>query len=719
MTSHFMQDQRHMFFHIFVFGVRNDDNGLLANGINLQIRCLSERLQIPEAKRDTVFGVNERDTMTINGESKHAISLFAVFPKVIVNFRKNAEISETLAIEMTKWLGASTIRNDGCIILNDIYRANYKWPTKFTIERAVTPAAYRYRVERTDEYFVHDDKFLNENAASDPETFASHFFLETLNNARVPKQHPCTYLLDQNEITSDTMEPEIIRMKRDDRSCMYNHSRSHSKKGLCRIAGNVKKKEVYGDCAKYGRFELSYRREGYGSEQVLNCLKVTHKEHIAHVIHHSAKDLSLEQLSLVLFQRLEENGYRREPGTGNILAQLIGLPYWYDQVATPKEFINFVMLDKLKMVTSPDYLTKLIRILKTVDNAKSPFVRHNRNLIGFTNGVLHANSMTFQQDPIDQLERAHICFEAEYQQDNEPATPIFHAFLDFHFGGDETKKEFFKMGLGRLFFLQKQLDDWDFVFNLQGPVSSGKHHILNLLVDIFGVARTGFIVNGRAPPALQEKDIIIVSEEKTISANHPIVPIASSDRGDILRNDSNHNVFQTPYIIISPRAIEQYHVSKQVINVNMRESFHTSASMLKEATGITLQCLQSYHARTKNVALVDPFVETPMDVADALETFIATKLRYNADKPLGVPLSEVRSAFKTFLQSSNNSTKMTIPHDAFSKNVDPACVVMQPMRCRACNAVRIPQSERVKCCVEYSRTNRSSIAHIIKYIDWL
>ena len=419
---------------------------------------------------------------------------------------------------------------------------------------------------------------------------------------------------------------------------------------------------------------------------------------------------TLESLTYRVFAELKSQNLYRIEGSGDIVKRHNELPYWYDHVSTARDFINQVCGDIPKYFSSPNYLTAMVRTLKTVMSTQSPFITIDYNAIGYKNGILRITNLHFT--PLPQTKdismQSRFYFDQDYKSDD--ATAVFDDFMNAQFEDNEEVKKSFMVGLGRLLFPSGTFDD-KLVMNVHGE---GKDFVREFLKHIFGPAKIAFIVNGERYGDLRKHELIIIDEALGIDVSHPINCIESFMQGDILQGDSEKDIihpFVTPFILFSDKTLNNFSPWKRIVPFELR-SYHDTCPR-SEVPSILHKCLITLHnseftypsaPESCQGQLTKYDTERPPNI---LQEFIKVTLRHDPNNRFGVSLKLIRGLYREYLllrnlghcYSSSPMNRTSIMH-----LLNQECIPYQPKSCKSCGKTF---TKGTKCCASFKKRSLS------------
>lgn len=180
---------------------------------------------------------------------------------------------------------------------------------------------------------------------------------------------------------------------------------------------------------------------------------------------------------------------KRVQGTGLVMTPLNGLHYVYVKYKEPRDFVLHVFnhhpLPHLITYFNEHLISKIIKFIKQFDNPLFPFIKIDKRLIGFKNGVLDKTSLQFFNDIHDVVVDKYIDNDFLFHTD----TPLLDTILDHYFNPDV--RDFIYALLGRTFHCR---DNWNVMPFFLGPPHS---FLLDILSSCF--SNVGVISHSHSP----------------------------------------------------------------------------------------------------------------------------------------------------------------------------------------------------------------------------
>lgn len=227
---------------------------------------------------------------------------------------------------------------------------------------------------------------------------------------------------------------------------------------------------------------------------------------------------TFEYLVKKLRESAESQHLRRGKGAGTVYAPVAGLPYAYVmQWDDPADFVNEILFDDERYHDSAQNHRNLVEWMKSYQHLSFPFIRRNRDLFGFRNGVLDIRTQTFIDKEVYESDQGTVVrkyFDIDFR--GEEATPLFDKLLNAQFSQHEGVADFLCMCIGRLLFEVGDLDDWQFMPYLMGVSNTGKSTIMSIVAAMFESDTVGAIAKNFEEKfgleGLYTKEIILIDD---------------------------------------------------------------------------------------------------------------------------------------------------------------------------------------------------------------
>lgn len=427
----------------------------------------------------------------------------------------------------------------------------------------------------------------------------------------------------------------------------------------------------------------------------------------------------------------------REKGTGNIFEQMkledgTRLTYAY----VPKEdcdaFVQRVLVDHPRYKSSVNNLKNLKELISTFDDRNFPFLKVDKELYGFRNGVLNLKTLQFTKG--SEYTGSCICrkyIDAELNID--APHPAFDKILDYQM--DAETKEFVMMSIGRTFFRTNELDKWQYMLYLYGEAGTGKSRIIDLLRFLHVKAET--ISRGYQTSfglhKLANADIWVIDDVPRNMANvFPQESFQSCVSGGLMEIGQKHKdpysaPFTTPMVFAGNFFMDFFdkgQISRRLAiagfpNVvpKAEQTPGLTEALEKEAPQILYKCVKLYHdyvAKYSGQMMATFAPESILNVTkegrssnDPLFRFLSDENNVTFEEGAETPLIEVKKAFEAWL---GKPVRNKLEHGTFMQ-VNDQWRVIRNVICKLCKG---HFSTSPKCCPSSSRQSRSQSAEIVQ-----
>lgn len=279
--------------------------------------------------------------------------------------------------------------------------------------------------------------------------------------------------------------------------CLIDPNREHSEKGHSCVF--INSKSVYINCFACGSGEVPTST----AKQIINQFNVIVLQTP------SSEENTYQELRNDLLQGCAEQNLRRDM-TGVVYKRVPGLSYAYVRYKTSKEYLNEIFMDDDRFSDNPNNIDKLDKYMKEYDSTKFPFLKPDRNYLGFDNGVLKIDTCEFTKSedvPEDLIVRKHFAIRFV-----DKPTPLFDSILQYQ-DFDEHVIDMLKSSIGRLFFQVGEKDNWQYMPYLLGEAGTGKSTVMNVVKRMFsnlgavGKTEDKYLLGG-----LYDKDVVLIDD---------------------------------------------------------------------------------------------------------------------------------------------------------------------------------------------------------------
>lgn len=215
-----------------------------------------------------------------------------------------------------------------------------------------------------------------------------------------------------------------------------------------------------------------------------------------------------------LLNNAQDHGFRKRAGI--VYRPIEGCPCAFVQHCDYKRFITDVLASDPLYAGKGKILDEALKYLTNYTGEKRmPELESDRDLISFSNGVLHLSNTTFipytdvEEDCelATKVARHHV----PHVYTSSPLTPLLDVILDAQMNKDVS--EVLCALIGRSFFKINQLDGWQVMMFMVGTAGTGKNTILDVISNLFAPGAVGRLAPKRedvfALSALFDKEVVL------------------------------------------------------------------------------------------------------------------------------------------------------------------------------------------------------------------
>jgi hypothetical protein len=415
---------------------------------------------------------------------------------------------------------------------------------------------------------------------------------------------------------------------------------------------------------------------------------------------------------LLLYSKLHK--YKREKHTGIVYRQVKS--YAYIKYLEPIDFLNIAFKGSVDFKSDVNYMSDLIKFMKQYDDDAFPFLKYDKNYIGFSNGVLHIPTCQFFQN--EQFIIVYKFIDIQFTHSFD--TPLLDIVLNYQFTPDVT--QFIYACLGRMFGIR---DDYGFMLYLLGKPGNGISLILDVLSECFN--NIGYIdksFNKFGLSSLYDKDIVVCNDlSQQISNIFPQHTFQTCiNQGIISIAVKRTNAFTIKWtvpLIFSGNTLCDYtdngKISKIMLVANF-QNIHQIDPTLKqriienELPAFIYKCITSYnkllHQQQTDIWNLCPpyFLEQQQNLKldrNPLYKFLYENTIYQENHQ--ILLDDIRTQFYQWLGKSVK----TLDTGTFFQ-VNPLYTVKKINICKSCS-----NEHKSSCCTSYHRTNKTTRTFIL------
>ena len=429
----------------------------------------------------------------------------------------------------------------------------------------------------------------------------------------------------------------------------------------------------------------------------------------------------------------KRNNLRREQHTGRVLKPKHGLSYHFELYMEPHDYVTSIFLDDTLFQKCSGNLNKLVRFLKEIPSTKFPFIKRDRNYIGFANGILDLKSCIFKTTNEDGIIVRHF-IDSDLDIDSL-STPMFDKLLLDQFPANISTFDgviaFIMMSIGRLFFKVKELDNWGYILVLLGESGRGKSTLGNIVKAMF--SNVGFLNSSFNKKTglsdLYDKDIIIADDlPKNIKSVLPQQEFQTMVTGGGINVNRKYrsSIFidwVVPLLILTNYRLnyndDMGQISRRImIAVFSYEVPHANANLemeiiKNELPAIIYKCVTKYkkareehfNSRVQDFC-PEYFNRDIQSEQEDLSSFIQTSLdegKISIRQGALTKLSDFNDCFQMLLRPDDETILQEICKD---------WSITKPNICKSCEKRHI-----VGCCDAYERKNRSQRGYYINNLE--
>lgn len=418
------------------------------------------------------------------------------------------------------------------------------------------------------------------------------------------------------------------------------------------------------------------------------------------------------------------SGFARQKKTGIVFKKITDYAYTY--YSTPEDFLNEIFVDDDTFMSNVNNMDNLIKFMKMYDNSKFPFMKYNKNCIGFKNGVFNTVNCEFT-DSIEDLENGNTVrkyIDLNFDSDNFN-TPLMDSVLDYQFSIDV--REFIYGCLGRMFGIR---DNYGFMLYLLGEASTGKSLIIDIISHCFENvgAITETFEEKFGLGSLYDKDIIVTDDlPKKISKIFPQQLFQSCITGGTVsiavKNGSAINMKWNVPILFAGNWLPDYSDQRQIARRILTAKFDKivnkpDTTLFDKITTTELPAfinkvcvyynnmLKTSGNKTVWKFCPEYFLDQQEELKmknNSLYCFLSEKTRYKKDNVMLI--EEVKAQYSIYMDKRIHSLTNGTFHQ-----VNEEYIIENMMTCKSCM-----NPAKKGCCSEYknsNRTNKSTVRNL-------
>ncbi|MBL7936412.1 MAG: bifunctional DNA primase/polymerase [Bacteroidia bacterium] len=485
------------------------------------------------------------------------------------------------------------------------------------------------------------------------------------------------------------------------KECLVGDKQHSQDNHSCLFINNDK--SVVKTCYSCGQENLDKKE----SKQIINIVNVIlQKEDVENTVYKSlVKDID---------DYGQEHSLKRAKHTGIVYHQV--KPYAYVKLHEPMDFLNEIFLDDPDFKSHPKNIDNLIHYMKMYDSSTFPFIKFNKDYIGFSNGLYNLITCEFFENYSN---NDIVC----YKYIDKPFvfsmdTPYLDIILDYQF--DSDVKHFIYTCLGRMFGIR---DNFGFMLYLLGEAGCGKSLIIDIVCECFnfiGSINDSF-ERKYGLSYLYDKDIVVCDDLpkniKDILPQQTFQSMITNGRvaTAVKNKDAIDGVWNVPILFAGnwfPDYIDKGQISRRLLVANFEKNVYTPDTSLKqkiidnELPNFIYKCTKYYKElldKSANKSIWDMCPDYFKDQQEELRIERNPLYKYLIENTYfeagsQIPLNEIKSNFEMWLDKKVSK----LDHGTFGQ-VNPNYIIDKITICKSCK-----KKHKKGCCDDYGRTNRSA-----------
>lgn len=441
--------------------------------------------------------------------------------------------------------------------------------------------------------------------------------------------------------------------------------------------------------------------------------------------------------------------FRLRKKDGFVFKPVDGCPCAYVVHANYPDFINDVLMDDEIYFRNPKRFDEALKYLTNYKDRQLPSLVVDRDLISFSNGVLHLESLDFteyssmmqfpeqHQELFNRVARHHI----NHIYTGSTITPVLDEVLDYQF--DHSIAELLCALFGRALFKVGQRDKWQVMPYIFGLAGTGKSLLLKVLTAMFADGVVGSLASKREEvfgmANIVDKEIVIGADMPQklsgVLSQETMQAMTAGDNMEIPRKGTTAlSVTWTAPVVLASNHMPDYtntgnNIGRRLVTFKFEKPVLAPREDLQdiltstELPNIICRCLHAYNNLISKVkctkqggfwgAVPDAILQWQHQLAAA-----TNKLHHFLDMDedeRGCSIQcvdghvtwelDFKAAFEAFYGKGSYTPDVAVfQRFGFRKSSEPENA------CKSCK--QIAKSRGGKCCEQYSNNNRTK-KHVI------
>ncbi len=170
----------------------------------------------------------------------------------------------------------------------------------------------------------------------------------------------------------------------------------------------------------------------------------------------------------------------------------MGDTYEYENVGQYREFVRSTLTNNQALIEQPRRFNDVMTYMTNVDHEDFPFVRRDKQYIGFSNGLLDIVSGELVGDGVLELGVVPRHYINQHCDLDETDTPLLDRILKYQLESDEVYTYMLAL-IGRLFYDVGQFDSFDIIPFIIGDTNTGKSTLVDIICAMFSPNSVGVL----------------------------------------------------------------------------------------------------------------------------------------------------------------------------------------------------------------------------------